>query len=373
MFGGENMSEDYINQMQFLTEMADYQISAHEFFSRVLLESLNRHFDLRHIVLFFFDSDNHFLSWKTFDSIVMDSDQHPYHLFQNEDVVRQEIYKNAKGYHQDFNHFEVKGYLSSKLVNGDYDHSSYVRFISEQFSGYYSINYAFGINGYIQLSCFKTKEEGDFTEKEIENFNTIYMYVANAYRNFKKYAHSKILLNILNEVVNREVKAYLIVDDDMNIMQYNDQALEAIREILGSLAVQEIQQENHCQWLPSLLSGQNEKINDEQPSVSYIKNYQVNVYSHNELYPCGIVEKFYWMSLVKMDNKKTIAQGSFDHLTPMEQKVIRLMYEGKTYQSIADELVVSYHTVKNHVQNIYHKCNVTSRYELYKWMENNMQ
>ena len=45
------------------------------------------------------------------------------------------------------------------------------------------------------------------------------------------------------------------------------------------------------------------------------------------------------------------------------------MYNGLTYQAIADELIISYHTVKKHIQNIYIKCGVNSRYQLYKWLE----
>ena len=45
------------------------------------------------------------------------------------------------------------------------------------------------------------------------------------------------------------------------------------------------------------------------------------------------------------------------------------MHQGLTYREIADEMVVSYHTVKKHVQNIYAKCGVKSRFQLYKWLE----
>lgn len=62
--------------------------------------------------------------------------------------------------------------------------------------------------------------------------------------------------------------------------------------------------------------------------------------------------------------------GTETPLTQAEQRVAELMYNGLTYKAIADELVVSYHTVKKHVENIYAKCGVKSRYQLYKWLEN---
>ena len=57
-------------------------------------------------------------------------------------------------------------------------------------------------------------------------------------------------------------------------------------------------------------------------------------------------------------------------LTPTELRVAELMQSGLTYQAIADELIVSYHTIKKHVQNIYAKCGVNNRYQLYRWLEN---
>lgn len=54
-------------------------------------------------------------------------------------------------------------------------------------------------------------------------------------------------------------------------------------------------------------------------------------------------------------------------------RVAELLYQGLTYKVIAQRLVVSYHTVKKHVENIYTKCGVQSRYQLYKWIEGREQ
>ena len=58
--------------------------------------------------------------------------------------------------------------------------------------------------------------------------------------------------------------------------------------------------------------------------------------------------------------------GSLPELTNAEQKVAGLLLDGLTYRAIADELFISYHTVKKHVENIYAKCHVSSRFELMK-------
>ena len=68
-------------------------------------------------------------------------------------------------------------------------------------------------------------------------------------------------------------------------------------------------------------------------------------------------------------------KSAYDMLTDTGdmELVAELMYNGLTYKAIADELVISYHTVKKHVQNIYTKCGVKSRFQLYKWLENREQ
>ncbi len=52
------------------------------------------------------------------------------------------------------------------------------------------------------------------------------------------------------------------------------------------------------------------------------------------------------------------------HVTPREQEVLKLWAAGKTREEIENELFISYHTVKNHIQNIYKKLGVSNRGEL---------
>lgn len=51
-------------------------------------------------------------------------------------------------------------------------------------------------------------------------------------------------------------------------------------------------------------------------------------------------------------------------LTARENEVLQLLYEGDTYQSIAEKLAVSRHTVHDHIKHIYQKLEVHSRAEL---------
>jgi len=57
------------------------------------------------------------------------------------------------------------------------------------------------------------------------------------------------------------------------------------------------------------------------------------------------------------------APNPLDQLTRREEEVLTLLAKGRRYKEIADELGISYDTVRTHIQNIYKKAQVRSRAE----------
>jgi len=67
---------------------------------------------------------------------------------------------------------------------------------------------------------------------------------------------------------------------------------------------------------------------------------------------------------VVSDAKKPVpAEPAPDGLTPREVEVLRLIANGKSNQEIADELIISFNTVTNHVKSILGKTGSTNRTE----------
>ena len=101
-----------------------------------------------------------------------------------------------------------------------------------------------------------------------------------------------------------------------------------------------------------------------------IKNYIFKIYTYDQTYSNGIVDRYHWITISAPKKEKVSSEKTAGMpLTPAERRVAELLDDGLTYQAIANTLVISYHTVKKHVQNIYMKCGVNSRYELHKWMD----
>ena len=84
---------------------------------------------------------------------------------------------------------------------------------------------------------------------------------------------------------------------------------------------------------------------------------------------------FFWMkyaflpyarSMIKFVDDTSVLKPIFDkyNITKREQEILRLIIDGKNNKQIEEALFISYHTVKNHVYNLYQKLGVKNRYEL---------
>jgi DNA-binding NarL/FixJ family response regulator len=71
-------------------------------------------------------------------------------------------------------------------------------------------------------------------------------------------------------------------------------------------------------------------------------------------------------TLSKFVDYTSILEPIFDkyNITKREQEILRLIIDGKNNKQIEETLFISYHTVKNHVYNLYQKLGVKNRYEL---------
>lgn len=358
-------------QMGFFLEMSERQISAREFFSNVLLDSLDRNFGLKNVLMLFFDTNNNFLSWMDHKGILNESDDNPYKKFAPNDVIGHIIYQEAVRDNLTYFNVTPRLYKSTDLIDPiDYDSSTHVRFLEENFHSHYSVTMALGLNAYIRIIFFKSCAEGDFTKEEIEELNKIYVLLANSYKNFKKYEQAKIVSNIQDEIISSGEKAYLVTDDFMHIMRYNQTALEYLKDLLGPSIAERISGMKPCAWLLFLLEGGEDIVTGNRIMTRVVKNYIFKVYTYDQGYSHGIVDRYHWITISRNERVKYSDNSKMDlSLTQTEQKVAELLYKGLTYKAIADELFISYHTVKNHVQNIFSKCEVNSRFQLYKLME----
>ena len=68
------------------------------------------------------------------------------------------------------------------------------------------------------------------------------------------------------------------------------------------------------------------------------------------------------LQLIRKSSPSQNVQDQFDyHLTEREIQVLEQLSKGLSYEQIADNLFISYGTVRKHVENIYRKLEVNNR------------
>jgi DNA-binding NarL/FixJ family response regulator len=76
-----------------------------------------------------------------------------------------------------------------------------------------------------------------------------------------------------------------------------------------------------------------------------------------------------------IDNQPNEVQPKDFELTKRETEILQLISRGMTYKQIAEQLFVSDKTIKKHIENIYNKLHVNSKYEAmqlarrYNWIK----
>ncbi len=358
-------------EMDFFSAMSDHEVTANEFFNAHMLNELEKAYGLSNVVVWYFDHSGQFLSWRDKHGLLLDSPSHPYREFSSSDLVWSKIH--LEGIRTGLTYFDVVPalHLSTEIIHPEgYQYSAHVKCLEKHFHAYYSASMSFGVNGNIVLMFLNSKEEGDFTPEQLEQLQEVYLYIASAYRNFKRHERSLVVAKLQSEIIASDSRAYIITDHFSQIISYNNLAYQCIRDILGPILEDEISVNTHCSWLPFLLGSDEAQDEDCAVRTRLIKNYIFKIHIYDKVYSNNIVERYHWITISDQD-KITASNNatSYHPLTQAEQKVAELMYYGLTYKAIADKLFVSYHTVKKHVQNIYIKCGVNSRFELYRWIE----
>lgn len=365
------MKFDKEGQMNFIKEMSEHQIVANEFFGVTLLKSLRKNFDLGNLLINFFDTSGQILSWVDCYGNFSEKVESTFDIMGSEDPIRNKVYQDAL--EDRLTYFDVKPrmYKSSDIIDESvYNEAAYVSVIKEVFDAHYSVTMPFGVNAYIQLTCFKSQESADFLQSEMEVLESIYVYVANAYKNFKMHERAKIIAKIQSDIITSGARAYLICDQFMHVINHNATAKGYLKDIWGPGVSQDISSSSPCTWLPFLLSDDDNCHTDVYTRM--IKDYQFVIHTYDNTYSNGIVDRYHWITIDSApDSKNGASKDPMQPLTLQERRVAELMHDGLTYKQIADELVISYHTVKKHVQNIYSKCDIKSRHQLYLCFDGN--
>lgn len=356
-------------QNGFIFEMMETMVSATEIFNQLLLNNLEKYFGIRNALITVFDFDGNFLSLTDPKRIYIGG-EHPYANIAKRDICAQKINDECRRANMWHDNLTPYIYRSTDLFAGnDIQTSEYVRFLNEVMHTKYMVIMPFDIYGCIHLCVYKGENETDFSDRELDNMKVIYRYIAQTFKSFKTLEKPKIVSNIKDEVIMAKEDAYIITDINHNILSCNKRALEYMAEITGK-TLKTGDSTEEVALLSFLLHG----INDVNTiKTTTINGFVFQVHPFPMSYIHGMVELYHWITIGKSGESMPKSKPSvIIPLTKRERRVAELLCDGLSYQAIADEMFISFHTVKNHVQNIFSKYGVNTRYQFYQIYKGNM-
>ncbi|HOW22646.1 MAG TPA: response regulator transcription factor [Sedimentibacter sp.] len=222
------------------------------------------------------------------------------------------------------------------------------------------------------IGIMKPKCLGRFTENEIRYASVIQENVTKLLKDSLEKLKFRYENGLIMNYIQESPIGMMILDSNFNITHYNQFAVQFIQEILGS----------NCDTYF------NDKLVKLLMDKMYFKEFTFNTSLQAciqdyfiKIIPLVVpdyakgLKTFYALYISKNDNNSSINYNNLKvlyNLTNRECEIISMLLQGYSNQRIADELYLSNHTVKTHMQNIFKKMNCLSRTEVvYKVLQNN--
>ncbi len=349
-------TKDYEKLLEFQSQMYSYDAYDKDI-RYAILQSLQTLYKEYPIAFFLTNMDEQYINPVTinFDTSFMDSyNQHYFKTdifhtvniqkyFLSKKVIRVTDITSRK----DFENTEFYNDVLNKMNTGD----EIVLHLHQQ-------NKLLGAIGIL-----KPKELGNFTEKEIEYARMINAHINNLLKksliNLNLEHQNQILVNF----VDKSPIGMILVDNNFDLIGYNQIALSYINEI--------------CNQDPeNMLSDQVIKTFIEK---IYFKGFSPGNFIQTDIKDYAIkikpfvipnfsqgITTLYYIYIYRRNNNTinpSILKSKYK-LTSRECELVFYLLEGYSNKQIADELFISPHTVKTHMQNIFKKMECVSRSEV---------
>lgn len=214
------------------------------------------------------------------------------------------------------------------------------------------------------IGIMKPKSQGLFSEKEIQYARIIKSNIVTCLKAYldknKANQHSYLFQNCTNEAPI----GIIVLDNKFKVMHYNQSALKYCKEITGEY-VEKSSVDSLINIITTRLIFQTFSSNTSL--YTSIQNYSFkivpfalpNFISGFDTCYSVYISKNQDINIINYNKLETLFK-----LTKRECEIISLVSQGNSNKRIADELYLSTHTVKNHMQNIFKKMKVNSRTEI---------
>lgn len=213
------------------------------------------------------------------------------------------------------------------------------------------------------LNIFKSGQDGDFNEYEIELLNCIGRVYSDSVELYKQYLESNSFSRFLDYQTNAENTGMAIVNDRNHVVYRNDYFLRTASALFDTEGVYSA--------IISLFSAFTQQ-NGTTPSKFYepasitVRDYVITI-NPQRIFNGETLQKYLFITLRRQGAAETDATNQHLQLadafnfTLRESEIAGLLVEGRDNAQIAADLCINISTVKFHIKNIFRKLGVTKR------------
>lgn len=211
------------------------------------------------------------------------------------------------------------------------------------------------------IGVFKSKEEGEFTQRDSLILNKINEHIA---YNFKTSQYINKIQNekhMLKCCSLQSPLGILVLNQDFSLIHYNEQASQFCMDIATCKSVQGSISEVLNVIIENIIS---HSFN----TVMMLRSYQVRIIPQIIPGLTGNFDTIYiiYLSSSNPANDQVIEKiAAVYYLSNREKEILKLIYNGFSNQEIAEKFYISIHTVKSHIENIFKKMSINKRASLF--------
>ena len=250
--------------------------------------------------------------------------------------------------------------ISDLMSYREYERTEYYNDFLKKEDLYYQIAMPLKVNNKLLggIGIFREKRYGNFTGKEVSVLNFISKTIGSGLNNSQKNLNIVSENELLKSTITNMPIGFLSLDKNLNIKNYNNTTLEICEDIFKC---------NNTEVVKSFIELLNPNIsnplNETKYSMLNVQGYTVCI--KPVFYPNNTYYNVYIYQDCKPEDKLKQLKHVYK-ITKREQQVLELVYQGLSNKQIANSLIISQHTVKTHIENIYKKLNINSRSQIAK-------
>ena len=277
--------------------------------------------------------------------------------FHNHDTLSEYITSQTSSPAQSITNAKSVYLPTDFIPKSQYAYSEYYKYLCS--AGLYNIA-VMAFSDY-RICFFKDSPEKDFTDDEVQSLSHLYHILYEKLITFHVDLNTRISNQLQQKFWSNKKMGFIIYDEYGIALEYNDCVLEYITSLFPYCSLTSV-----FKYLIADFQNVNKGVINKTITG---RNYKISICSSLKVDSFGIVRTHYLFTISKTNNESCTAtfinnsysKNIFSSLTMREVEILDAYCNGNDYHQIAKSLIISEHTVRSHLKNIYQKLGTSNQ------------